>query len=98
MAQSLGCKSCEKPVLLESKISFREECPYCKADLHICLNCRFYDPGAYNECRESSAEPVKDKSKNNYCEYFEPDQNTKTPNSSERERALKAARDLFKNS
>ena len=66
------CQGCKKKPEFLGKIGFREECPYCQADLHICLNCRFYDESAYNECKESSAERVSDKQKNNYCEYFEP--------------------------
>ena len=97
--QSVWCKACGKKTTLEYKISFREECPFCHADLHICLNCRFHDKGAYNECRESSAEPVKEKEKNNHCEYFEANPDIKKQDSSsEREKALKAAQSLFKNS
>ena len=63
------CYHCQKPVE-EGKVGFRDECLHCQADLHICLNCRFYDPSSYNECKESSAERVKDKDRNNLCEYF----------------------------
>ena len=47
-----------------------EICPHCRADLHCCLNCRFFDEHAQNKCRESSAEWVSDREKNNFCEYF----------------------------
>ncbi len=53
-------------------MGFRAECENCGADVHVCKNCRFYDPGAYNECRETSADVVKEKERANYCEYFEP--------------------------
>jgi hypothetical protein len=32
--------------------------------------CQFYDPKAYNECRESSADRIVDKEKANFCDYF----------------------------
>ena len=93
----VSCYQCNKSVELEHKISFREECPYCRADLHVCFNCRFYDESAYNECKESSAEKVKDKERNNYCEYFEPLHKTGKPSGlSEKEAQLKAAEALFK--
>ena len=78
-------------------MSFREECPHCKADLHVCFNCRFYDESAYNECRESSAEKVEDKERNNYCEYFDSlYKEEKDSGLSKKEAQLKAAEALFK--
>ena len=32
------------------------ECPGCGRDLHCCRNCRHYDPGVNNKCREPNAE------------------------------------------
>jgi hypothetical protein len=32
--------------------------------------CKYYDPSAYNECRESVADRVVDKEKANYCDFF----------------------------
>ncbi len=96
---TVSCHQCNKQVKLEHKISFREECPYCLADLHICLNCQLYDESAYNECREPSAERVRDKERNNYCEYFDPSgENKKSGSSEERSAQIKAAEALFKKS
>ena len=81
---------------LEHKVSFREECPHCQFDLHICLNCQFYDESVYNECKESSAERVRDKERNNYCEYFDPSNENKNSGLSDREEQLKKAAALFK--
>ena len=66
------CHHCKKPFSERDfpTVGFRETCPYCSADLHICLNCSLYDEGAYHECKESQAEWVKDKEKWNRCEYF----------------------------
>jgi len=66
----MKCFTCKKEVALSDKPGFREECPHCFADIHICYNCQFYDDTAYNDCRETSADRVVDKEKANYCEYF----------------------------
>lgn len=65
----MQCAFCQQEYT-EKKLPFREECPGCGRDLHICRNCQFYDPGAHHECRESSAENVVDKERANFCEYF----------------------------
>ncbi len=65
------CSFCQKEIS-ETKIHIRDECPACGRDLHICLNCQFYDANAYRQCRESIREPVQDKEKANYCDFFCP--------------------------
>jgi hypothetical protein len=71
MTIQFNCFSCRKELSFsDAKISFREECPFCRADVHVCRNCHFYDPKAYNECREPSADVVREKDRANYCEYF----------------------------
>lgn len=65
------CHSCKKELDVERKVGRRDECTFCGSDLHVCLNCRFYDPGSYNECREPQAERVVDKGRSNFCDYFE---------------------------
>ncbi|MYE07481.1 MAG: hypothetical protein F4X95_01840 [Oligoflexia bacterium] len=93
---TVHCHQCSKTTQLEHKVSFREECPHCGSDLHICLNCRFYDKAAYNECKEPSAERVGDKERNNYCEYFDPTEKGKKSGSLDRAEQLKKAEALFK--
>jgi hypothetical protein len=46
-------------------------CVSCGKDLKICYNCRFYSKGAHNDCLETSAEPVRDKDRANFCDYFQ---------------------------
>ncbi|EKD42456.1 MAG: hypothetical protein ACD_73C00146G0002 [uncultured bacterium] len=67
----MQCPFCSKELTLDPKISFRESCFYCVRDLHCCFACHFYDTSAANECREPQADPVIDKEKANYCEYFQ---------------------------
>jgi hypothetical protein len=64
------CYRCGKVVETERTVGRTEPCPHCDADLHCCLNCTFYDKVAHHECREPQAEPVKDKEKGNFCDYF----------------------------
>ena len=64
------CFHCGKTLEVERHVGFRDECPFCRESLHVCLNCSFYAPGAYNDCKESSAERVLVKDRANKCEYF----------------------------
>ena len=48
------------------------KCPSCKADLHVCRMCEFFDPTVSDSCREPIAERVSDKKKANFCGYFQP--------------------------
>ena len=64
------CYRCGREVKIDRTVGRTEPCPHCDADLHCCLNCKFYDKTAHNECRESQAEPVADKEKGNFCDYF----------------------------
>ena len=65
------CHRCREILDLADYIGRRDLCPFCGADLHVCLNCRFYEPGAYNECREPQAERVLDKERSTFCDFFD---------------------------
>ncbi len=43
---------------------------FCGADLHSCINCKFYSKGSHYDCRETVDELVKDKERANFCDYF----------------------------
>ncbi len=64
------CHKCGAAIDLE-KVSRRDECHACGADLHVCLNCSLYDQGRANQCFEPQVEPVKEKDRSNYCDYFQ---------------------------
>ena len=70
----MKCSVCNTRVALAAneKVGFRDTCTGCHSDLHTCRNCQFYDPNAYNECRESSAERVADSERINHCDWFQP--------------------------
>ena len=62
------CWKCRKETNIEKPVR-GDECPLCHADLHVCKACEFYESGAHNDCRESSAEFVNDKERGNFCDY-----------------------------
>ena len=47
-------------------------CPGCKAELHVCRLCRFYDSRTTRQCSEIRAEEVIQKEQANYCDWFKP--------------------------
>jgi hypothetical protein len=87
------CFSCRKEQSIPDKVGFRAECD-CGADLHVCKNCEFYDPKVYNECRETSADVVREKDRANFCEYFQP--GGKLDAAKKKSDLLAAAEALFK--
>ena len=64
------CNKCKKEIVEDFFVGRQTQCPSYGADLHCCLNCSFYDAGAYNDCREPQAERVLDKSRSNFCDFF----------------------------
>ncbi len=65
------CHRCGRELQLLAAVARTDSCPYCHSDLKCCLNCRFFDPGSNNQCREPQAEWQTDKEKANFCEFFE---------------------------
>lgn len=88
------CFKCGAGLKFSERVGFREECESCGEDVHVCKNCRFYDASAYNECREPSAEVIREKERANRCEYFEG--GGAAPSSSKKDDLLSAAEALFK--
>jgi hypothetical protein len=68
----MKCWNCGTEIDTRERVEFRASCPGCDRGLHICLNCKHYDPGYYNQCRETIAERVVDKERANFCELFTP--------------------------
>ena len=64
------CYHCQQTIKAVERIGRRDTCPGCGVDLRCCLNCAFYDPGMAQACREPQAEPVFDKDRGNFCEFF----------------------------
>jgi hypothetical protein len=65
------CHHCGREVTSLSGVQRADSCAHCHSDLKCCLNCRFFDPGMNNQCREPQAEWQTEKAKANFCEFFE---------------------------
>jgi len=66
------CRACGAPFTIDEPVPRDAECPQCHADVRACVNCRHYDPAYHNACRETAADPVDDRRRRNFCEYFSP--------------------------
>lgn len=70
-AAALVCWKCGASLAdLSLPLARTDECRACRAELHACRMCRFYDTGKAKSCAEPVAEEVKDKERANYCDYF----------------------------
>jgi hypothetical protein len=97
---AMRCFSCNAPIELRAgeRIGFADRCERCGSDLRVCLNCRFHDPSAYNECREPGSEPVRERDRANRCDYFSPGDREAGGPASARDGARSALEGLFKKS
>jgi hypothetical protein len=67
---SLTCRHCGTPVPLDEPLPRDLACETCGRDLRACVHCRHYDERYNNACRETMADPVVEKDRRNFCEYF----------------------------
>lgn len=70
MAIVLTCFNCKKSLSFADFVPFKDTCEKCNSDVHCCKNCKFYDPSAYNSCKEPQAERVLEKERSNFCDLF----------------------------
>ena len=97
MEVTLFCYHCGKEMKFQDKVYRQELCNQCGQYVHCCKNCRFYDPYAYQQCREPEAEWVSDKEMGNFCGYFKPGENKGSQEALERQKAAKKKlEELFK--
>jgi hypothetical protein len=69
---SIGyCHACGGEMDFIVKVGREDHCDHCGADLHCCKNCKWYEPGANNDCREDSNVYIPDREKSNFCHLFE---------------------------
>ncbi|SRR5690606_14999158 len=75
----------------------RDECPECRAELHVCRMCVNFDRRRPKACREDDAEEVRNKESANFCDYFKPSPTAFDPAERAAAAAAKSALDaLFK--
>jgi hypothetical protein len=65
-----ACHFCGTTIENPREVYRNTTCSSCGKDLKICLNCRFYSPGAHWDCSETIDEMVKDKDRSNFCTFF----------------------------
>jgi hypothetical protein len=72
MADGYVCWRCGASLAdLPMPLARLAECAACRADLHVCRLCEFYDKRSAKACREPVAEEVQDKQRANFCGYFQ---------------------------
>lgn len=70
-AATLFCWKCGADLRsLPTPLSRMAECPACKAELHVCKLCRWYDARTQRQCSEIRAEEIINKEHANYCDWF----------------------------
>ena len=71
---ALSCHSCgaKRTLKPRDKIYREDVCIQCNADLHSCVHFKFFDSARNNQFSEPQAEWVKDKTRSNFCDYYEP--------------------------
>jgi len=66
--QKVKCAACGATI--QANVSPEATCPKCRADLHTCRQCTYFDPGARWECRKPITARIVNKAANNKCELF----------------------------
>lgn len=96
MTDPLLCWHCGADISgLPQPLGRRAECLSCHAELHVCRMCRHYDPGKAKQCREPMAEEVKDKTRANFCEWFQAKANAFDRNASNSDSSRSQLEALF---
>lgn len=73
MAHDLICWKCGAPLAaLSLPLRRLDECPACRAELHVCKLCVEYDTSVAKHCREPTAEEERNKESANFCDHFKP--------------------------
>lgn len=89
------CVVCGTAVDDAFPVSRQAHCQKCKADLHACRQCLWYDTHAAKQCREPMAEWIADKEKANFCDYYKLNAKTEVVADTKADSAKEALRKLF---
>lgn len=96
MAAALVCWKCGSSLqALPLPLSRLAECPACKAELHVCKLCQFFDPRTTRQCIEIRAEEVIDKEHANFCDWFKPRPNAFDARAQQKASAAKSKLDAL---
>ena len=91
------CHACGTRLPRDLPIFRETECPRCSKPLKVCLNCTFYEKGLQWDCRESIPEPVREKDRANFCDYFRLREGTGDQADGLTEQRAEQARNAFDN-
>lgn len=95
-ATDLVCWKCGTSLAeLPIPLSRLAECPKCRAYLHSCRLCQFYNPNLTSQCDEERAEEVRDKEGANFCDWLKPRPEAHRPRSEGKTLAAKSRLDNF---
>jgi hypothetical protein len=73
MSHGLVCWHCGASLeAISLPLRRREECPACRAELHVCRMCQSWDRGIARQCRQDDAEEVRNREQANFCDWFKP--------------------------
>ena len=64
------CHQCKAEWVESHSPGRQETCLKCGADMHCCMNCKFYDPSRGDDCALNNTDPPRDKVRWNDCEEF----------------------------
>jgi len=71
MNEALVCWRCGASLAgLSLPLSRTDACRACRAELHACRMCLYYDTSKAKSCAEPVADEVQDKMRANFCGYF----------------------------
>jgi len=68
--ESVKCSSCGAKA--PNSITFESTCPNCRAELHSCRQCTYFDPSATFQCSKTIPARIVNKNARNTCELFLP--------------------------
>ena len=95
-APALDCWKCGAPLAeVIIPVGRTDYCRACRAEVHVCRMCRFFDLSKAKHCAEPIADPVRDKERANFCGYFVPVSGRFRPPAPVADQALDALKSLF---
>jgi hypothetical protein len=69
--EAVNCSGCGAKA--PTSITHESSCPKCRADLHTCRQCNYFDPSARFECSNKAVTArIVNKNARNTCELFAP--------------------------
>ena len=73
MSAVISCWKCGGTLpALRPPYSRRAQCPHCEAEVHVCRQCRLFNPNTSERCDEPRAEHPRQLDAANFCDYFSP--------------------------